>query len=402
MIENELFPPIQQQKEKEVVYEIDDEDKSGFIEEDPYIDHPYKLSSHDKAFSRYISGFLKGEQNLGTLSERGFSYEDLQNLTQLKILMGQQYAKFETQFMDMAQVDIAEKTDILQGVPGALLAPLSVQVGRGLADWYILNKKSAVPFNPKIVGEMLSDALERYKRVYEIDIPLYNKVYEAFDSFRANGRNPKEVYLGRDGIYAFLGRRAMYIARRRLMNWRERVNRERHDKSEGKSSVVPPEYFVYSRQFKNYIRDDVKREYLNQHRITKGHDVVYFDTALHGTIPDDIGRIQGFSTDEVDEQTNMLAASKDIRRVLTIPENTPDSVIEAIEDNVKPEDKAYDLFKDPQTGVIRHIAEPSTPEEQFKFRMVQEAIVRHYWYKEYVSEKLVKEQSEELEAVADD
>ena len=89
-----------------------------------------------------------------------------------------------------------------------------------------------------------------------------------------------------------------------------------------------------------------------------------------------------FDEEEIEKRIRLLSAPVEHRRVRGINENARDEIIESIEHNAKLENTATGLYFDDKIDKIKHVAEPTTPEEQFEFMMIKQAIVRHYWLKE--------------------
>lgn len=236
------------------------------------------------------------------------------------------------------------------------------------------------------VSAVINEGFNRYINVLEVDVPLYDKLYEEFDNLRETGRNPLEVYLGRDGIYAYVGRRAQDLARRRKMGLKGR----KKQKEMGEVIEINPKYLVYPRYFRDFINRKVKGEFLKQEQISPDLDPVFYDTGYTGTIPEQIIRItlteagwdQKDIEEEIEKRIRLLSAPSVHRRVKGIPENARQEIIEYIEHNAKTEETAEGLYKDKETGKIKPIAKPTNPEEQFYYAMVKQAISRHYWLKE--------------------
>lgn len=195
---------------------------------------------------------------------------------------------------------------------------------------------------------------------------------------RETGRYPLEVYLGRDGIYAYIGRRSEDVARRRKMGLEGR----KQQREAGEILEINPQYTVYPRYFRDRLNYETKRQFLEQEGISPDADPLFYDTGYTGTIPEQIMRVMGFDEEDIEQRIRLLSAPSAHRRVKGIPENARNKIVEYIEHNAKTEDTAEGLTIDEETGKIRHIAQPTTPEEQFYFMMVKQAIERHYWLQE--------------------
>ncbi len=234
------------------------------------------------------------------------------------------------------------------------------------------------------IDRIVVEGFNRYAKIYEVDVPLYDKLYEEFDNLRETGRYPLEVFLGRDGIYAWIGRRAQDVARRRKLG----LDGRKKLKEKGEVIEISPRYIVYHRYFRDNLNYETKRQLLEQEGISPSADPLFYDTGYTGTIPEQIMKIMDFDQEDVEKRIRLLSAPSPHRRVKGIPENAREEIIEYIEHNAKLEECAEGLIVDKQTGKIRHIARPTSPEEQFYFSMVKQAIARHYWVKEHLHHEI--------------
>jgi len=228
------------------------------------------------------------------------------------------------------------------------------------------------------LDRILAEGFKRYIKIHEVDVPLYDKLYEEFDTLRETGRSPLEVYLGRDGIYAYIGRHAQDVARRRKLGLEGRKKL----KEMGEVVEIHPQYTVYPRYFRDNLNQETKRQFLEQEGISPDADPLFYDTGYTGTIPEQIMKVMDFSQEDIERRIRLLSAPSVHRRVKGIPENARSEIIEYIEHNAKTENTAEGLIVDEKTGKIRHIARPTNPEEQFYFMMVKQAVARHYWLQE--------------------
>jgi hypothetical protein len=253
------------------------------------------------------------------------------------------------------------------------------------------------PVNPEELTNVISQGLSKYAQIYTVDIPYYDQLYAEFDQLRSSNDYPLEVYLGRDGIYAYVGRKAQDETRIRHAPYDQR-SRIRQTPT----LSIKPHYLVYPRTFRDSQDIATKQAYLRQHNILLEQNPYFYDTGFTGTIPEQIMLIMGFPPQEVEQRMKLLSADQDKRRLRSIPENARFNIINAIEDNAKMVDSATGLvltttpsIKDGVTveeAVYQPIAEPTTPEEQFWFLMVREALSRHYQIKE--SARLIVQQQQ--------
>lgn len=228
-------------------------------------------------------------------------------------------------------------------------------------------------------NNFVKKGLMYYRLAYEMDIPLYDRIYAKFDKFREDKKNSLEVYLGRDGIYAYLGRRAQDVAKQRKIGWKRR----KELKEKGKILKINPRYLVYPRYFHDNLNKEVKRRYLEQEGISKEADPIFFDVGHRGTIPEQIMKIMGFEDEEIEKRIFMLESSVSTRGAF--PESYGFDLAEQydyIEHNYKSEHTATGLYIDPKTNKIKYVARPTFPKDQFYFSMIKQALTRHFWLKE--------------------
>lgn len=210
--------------------------------------------------------------------------------------------------------------------------------------------------------------LSAYESVLRQDVPLYDKLYEEFDELREDGRRPTEVYLGRDGIHAYDGRRSQAIVQRR---------------NEGVTHLQP-KYLVYNRPMMRLQKEE-RREYLEQERVTREQDPIFFDTGYSGTIPEDIMNVMGFEADEINERIRMISADKPSRQARILRERDEaerNSAVGRIEGQAKPEYRAKNLIRSERDGRLMPDAKPSSPTEQLEYDLIRQAILRHYYLAE--------------------
>ena len=230
-----------------------------------------------------------------------------------------------------------------------------------------------------VMGEVgLSEALERaaeaFNQVLRVDTKYYDKLFAEWDAKRIGEREFQEVFLGRDGVYAYVARRAQLYARRRRLGM---------SSSEAGGPLVEfPEYLVYPRGFRDELDDVVKYEYLRS-RIQNPDAAHYYDTGFTGTIPEDIMRVLRVSKSDRDSRIRLLSTSSRPRTVLGLKGDKPerDQIVNTIERNVKDENTAEGLYF-AEDGRLESYSRPTSPGERLDFRMVQLALHRHYYTRE--------------------
>lgn len=368
--------------------EWDDEDEycggaesEGFLEKDPFKNHPLREIRSSLGLGKIMAEKI-------TPAEAGLelSSEAINALREINNILTNEHKNFLESFQNNPAVPEEDRmalTDQSQSKVkmNNLLPNVRNFVGRYLAQ--LANgdpeKLSEIIVSQKdSVERIVQEGYRRYLKIYEVDIPLYDKLYEEFDHWRESGRYPMEVYLGRDGIYAYIGRRAQDATRR------SKVGREKREqlRAEGEVVEINPKYLVYPRYFRDNINYDTKRAFLEQEQISPDMDPLFYDTGYTGTIPEQIMRVMGFVQADIEERIRLLSAPSAKRRVKGIPENARSEIIEYIEKNAKTENTAVGLLQDEKTGEIRHVASPTDPEEQFYFMMIKQAISRHYMVQE--------------------
>ena len=167
-------------------------------------------------------------------------------------------------------------------------------VYRRLVADYIAEK------NEDKLPEALEKAAREFVQVLEADSFYYDKLFAEWDAKRIGEREFQEVFLGRDGVYAFVGRQAQIWARRRKLGM--------GNGEEGGSLLGFPTYLVYPRGFIRDLDDEAKKEYLGR-RIPDPDVAHYFDTGFTGTIPEDIMSVLGVSESEQDRRIRLISAS---------------------------------------------------------------------------------------------
>ena len=364
--------------------------KDGFHESDPYERHPWRLTEEQakaaSVFSKLLAGDAVDEE---VLREAGIDRGQIGPL--LERVNGKIEAAHQ-KFLEKVRTPLEwrnnlrltddQREEILN--PPVRLRPLP-DVIRSLVARYLVQMAQgfgALTSDTLIDGldSLLDKGFRSYVQAYTVDIPLYDKLYDEYDNLRDAGRYPLEVYVGRDGIYAWIGRRAQDVARRRKMGREKRMEM----KEKGEILEINPKYIVYPRYFRDNMKYEVKRQLLEQEGVSPDADPLFYDTGYTGTILEQMMRIMEFDEEEIDRRMRLLSAKTASRRVRGIPDSRRNDVVERIEDSAKPEETAEGLMIDEKTGKIRHIAKPVPPDQFFDFMMIKQAISRHYWTKDHL------------------
>ena len=369
---------------------LPDSEKSGFHESDPYERHPWRLTEEQakaaSVFSKLLAGDAVDEETLREVGiDRG----------QIKPILERVNGKIEAahqKFLEKVRAPLDwrsnlrltddQREEILN--PPVRLRPLPDVIRSFVARYLVQVAQGSGSFTSDTLVDGLDSLLEKgfqsYTKAYTVDIPLYDKLYDEYDNLRDAGRYPLEVYVGRDGIYAWIGRRVQDVARRRKMGREKRMQM----KEKGEILEINPKYIVYPRHFRDNMKYEVKRQLLEQEGVSPDADPLFYDTGYVGTILEQMMRIMEFDEEEIDRRMRLLSAKTASRRVRGIPDSRRDDVVGRIEDSAKPEETAEGLMVDEKTGKIRHIAKPVPPDQFFDFMMIKQAISRHYWTKDHL------------------
>ncbi len=358
----------------------------GFTDSDPYENHPWRFTAEQARLSTTIARAIHGDASaLAELGQSGFDVEKYgQLLPQINLQIATAYEQFLITISSNPRIRDDDKKALLHPQESEIKMTALVDNVRFFVARYLVQSISGdINLSPqftelqKNIDDMLSEGFHLFASTLDLEIPLYDKLYKEFDEFRETGRRPLEVYLGRDGIYAHIGRRAQDVARRRKMGLEGR----RKLRETGEIIEIHPQYTVYPSYFRDNLSHETKRQFLTQESISHDTDPFFYDTGYTGTIPEDIMRTMGFDADEIEKRIRLLSAPNANLRVKGLQENAQIEV-EIIENNAKTEHSAEGLILDKVTGKIRHIARPTSPREQFNFMMIKQAISRHYWLQE--------------------
>ena len=214
----------------------------GFHEFDPYERHPWRLTEEQakaaSVFSKLLAGDAVDEE---TLREVGIDRGRIEPL--LERVNGKIEAAHQ-EFLEKVRTPLRLTDDQREEIlnPPVRLRPLP-DVIRSFVARYLVQMAQGFTSDTLIDGldSLLEKGFQSYVQAYTVDIPLYDKLYDEYDNLRDAGRYPLEVYVGRDGIYAWIGRRVQDVARRRKMGREKRMQM----KEKGEILEINPKYIVY-------------------------------------------------------------------------------------------------------------------------------------------------------------
>ncbi|MEK9178849.1 MAG: hypothetical protein AAB893_00055, partial [Patescibacteria group bacterium] len=377
------FPKGDEEQEDNYGYSHGNE---GFRESDPFANHPWRFGGRQIRIASAISEMMAGKPNVQGLKELGINSKEVSPLlAEANEKVNAAYQNFLEQIRSNASIKGEDKESLLNPESSSIrMTPLLDNIRSFVARYFVQSVEGDVTRLSEVnnlsgeLDRILAEGFRRYIKIHEVDVPLYDKLYAEFDNLRETGRSPLEVYLGRDGIYAYIGRHSQDVARRRKLGLEGR----KELKEMGEVVEIHPQYTVYPRYFRDNLNQETKRQFLEQEGISPDADPLFYDTGYTGTIPEQIMKVMDFSQEDIEQRIRLLSAPSLHRRVKGIPENARSEIIEYIEHNAKTEEIAEGLIIDEKTGKIRHIARPTNPEEQFYFMMVKQAVARHYWLQE--------------------
>ena len=230
--------------------------------------------------------------------------------------------------------------------------------------------------NARKDGRRAPGVNEAFQNALSIDTKYYDKLFTEWDANRVGQKEFQEVFLGRDGVYAYVGRRAQLFARRRMLGV--------GDNEDADGQLNFPDYLVYPRGFRDELNSKTKGEYLNG-KITNPSAARYYDTGFTGTIPEDIMRTLGLPEEEYEKRIRLLSATKRDRTVLGVEGSAKERIriVNAVEHNAKDEETAEGLYM-ASDGQLEYYAQPSSPLDRLNFRMIQLALHRHYYTQEFL------------------
>jgi hypothetical protein len=275
-----------------------------------------------------------------------------------------------------------------EAVNAPQLASFTDQVIKAVLEYAVKQSEGDLAATRQVLSSrehlesVINEALRRVTQVQAIDIPIYEKLYHEMDEVRQSGE-ALEVYLGRDGIYAMIGREAERVTN--LLMRRQLPPEERKRLTQtGELRIHRPRYhyLVFTRSIMTGESDPDKQRYVAQEGVTLESNPYFYDTGYNGSIPADIMRIMGLKEDEIDQRIKMLSANKPERRLRSLRQNVANHLTQAIEDNAKTQDVVVGLDYDQATGEYHPVTHPTSPAERLAFELVKIAISGHFSLRE--------------------
>ena len=246
---------------------------------------------------------------------------------------------------------------------------------RLIAD-YAANDYRVSMENFSIFSSDLKNANSAFENVLE-DTAYYDKLFLEWDAKRVSQRDFQEVFIGRDGVYAYVGRRAQMLARQRKLG----LQRPDHQMD----YFDLPTYLVYPRDFIYNLDSEAKTVYLQQN-ISNPEAAYYFDTGYHGTVPENIMSTLGLPCEQSSKHIRLLSSTAERQRTVVGLGDDIDKrhAVACIEGSAKDENMASGVWihKNGDIEELIPYANPKSAYERLAFRMMQLALHRHYYSKE--------------------
>ncbi len=364
--------------------------------DNPYAGHELVFTVEQQRLANKIVDIFKGSNREDLLAELGITIEDANTIVKVSNSLIETYFEFwmdEANLQNNRKIPDYDKVMILAQdcmpdnarIPG--ITPL-LEKTKSLLARYIVQSYPDLKI-PEVdlsyIENVVHTALEKYLNVYAVDIPMYDLLYQDFERLKKEKGSIFEIYLGRDGIYAFEGRHAAGVAQRQLLK-------------SGADDAKRPKYLVYPRLFSQYLSRELKLKYLQQEGIVPENDPYFADTGFRGSIPEDIMQTMNFPPSEFDRRIKLLSADNPDRQVSGMPDKSRETIINDIEHNSKMNYSSEGLWE--SNGHLKPIERPTSPQDQFNYLMIRQALIRHYWIKEYKrhQESLTSEPAYEMAA----
>jgi hypothetical protein len=210
-------------------------------------------------------------------------------------LLLDEIVKFEEKLLK--PVAIKKRSEVLFLTKEKYYQKLTLRLAKYLSLECADDPKNLDNLNLKKLKNVINMGFREIFSVLENDIPLYDKLFTELDSIRETDKKV-ELYIGRDGIYAYEGRRAIDIARRK--------KKTKEEKAQRKLIEIHPKYINYNSFIKNNFDEETKIKYLQDQGVDSSKDLIIFDTGYRGSIPEQILRSIGFSQEEIEKRIKIL------------------------------------------------------------------------------------------------
>jgi len=250
---------------------------------------------------------------------------------------------------------------------------------------------------PNLNIKMLKNFLKKgFKEMIEVavdDIPKYELLFNELDDLSSSNKKT-ELYIGRDGIYAYEARRAIDVAKRRKLTG-DKIKRR-------KALEIHPKYINYNSTIKENFKEEDRRRYLQDNGVYPEDDLIIFDTGYRGSIPEQIlktlgrkdyddiqSRVKILGTDfyEGNEDVDLAASPEEYEKALKYRSRIIKGIknnlanyehVGRIEERGKKYMTATGIFED-KNGKLKPAENPFFNEYFFEYELI-ELVIRQYFY----------------------
>jgi len=340
--------------------------------------HEYEKSS--KEFFRILSGNLEKEDN--------FTELQLETIFEIINLFNQQILRFEREVANNPRAK--QSFEIILHNKQKFYERILHRFAKYLSLICYGKLKNIVYINLKTLYNELKEAFDIMTDVVEKDIPKYNILFDDLNSL-PNKNKKFEVYLGRDGIYAYEARRATDVAKRRELRG--------DDKNKREEIKINPKYINFNTLIKEHYSEEDRKRYLENNGIYPEQDLVIFDTGFTGSIPEQILKTLGFQDPDIDHRIKILGTHYYTNNQnLNINNVNPDLVekiqsrlakglkptyanylhVDIIEERPKNTMSATGIYED-SNGKLKPAEKPYFDKAYFQYSLI-ELVIRQYYF----------------------
>lgn len=271
------------------------------------------------------------------------------------------------------------------------------RLARYLSLECVCDPKNLDNLNFKRLKSVIGMGLQEIISVIENDLPLYDKLFSELDSIRETDKKV-ELYIGRDGIYAYEGRRAIDTARRR--------KKTKEEKAQRKLLEIHPKYINYNSFIKKNFDEETRVRYLQDQGVDSSQDLIIFDTGYRGSIPEQILRSIGFSQEEIEKRIKILGTDFYINSNAGYEENLKEKnkirkrVVRGIPNSIENYNKVSNIEERPkrhltssglyinEQGKLTAIEAPLLNEVSFHYDLIELTIRQYYFNREYFQKNI--------------
>lgn len=245
------------------------------------------------------------------------------------------------------------------------------------------NYKSGIGNTLERAGTRIYDKLPRVvSQTSRNDIPGYRALFTELDTIRSSGDPVVEVYLGRDGLWAYLARLGQLAGRK---DNEPHMGRYAVDRNKLRAPVV--KYLVFPSYMRHEPsspeRRDARRQYVHQQIDPSDGQVHYYDTGYVGSVPTAVDKVLGGSKLTRDQRIHLLETreTQQSRQIAGVPKSVHVGTVEGYD---LPEAQASDDYPvDDRTGLIGYRADRSRADTQLSYLLRRHVLYNHFYNDEY-------------------